>query len=78
MKSFELAIIIATKGRPEILEETLKSLKRQTLPAGHIFVSVSCFDDAPQGESAQGVTVLIGPREEAPSGIPQSGKCLRR
>jgi GT2 family glycosyltransferase len=74
MKSFELAIIIATKGRPEILEETLKSLKRQTLPAGHIFVSVSCFDDAPQGESAQGVTVLIG----SPGGSAQRNTAIRQ
>src|SRR6516162_10225658 len=74
MTGSELAIIIATKGRPGILEETLKSLEQQTLPAGHIFVSVSSLDDAPRGESAQGVTVLIG----SPGGSTQRNTAIRQ
>jgi len=74
MTGSELAIIIATKGRPGILEETLKSLEQQTLPAGHIFVSVSSLDDAPRGDAAQGVTVLIG----SPGGSAQRNTAIRQ
>ncbi len=60
MGSVDIAIIIATKGRPETLAETLHSIKRQTRPAAHVYVSVSALEDAPPGDSAEGTIVLVG------------------
>jgi GT2 family glycosyltransferase len=56
-----IAIIIATKGRHEILEETLQSVRRQTWPATHVFVSVTCPEDAPAKNAWNGINVLVGP-----------------
>ena len=61
MEGVETGIIIATKGRPQVLAETLQSIRRQTRPAAHVYVSVSSLNDAPAGNSAEGVTVLVGP-----------------
>jgi GT2 family glycosyltransferase len=61
MGCVETCIIIATKGRPQVLTETLQSVRRQTRPAAHIYVSVSSLNDAPAGNSAEGLTVLVGP-----------------
>src|SRR5260370_27952512 len=56
-----IAIIIATKGRHEILEETLQSVRRQTWPATHVFVIVTCPEDAPAKNAWNGINVLVGP-----------------
>ena len=60
-ESVAIAIIIATKDRPKILAETLQSIKRQTRRTARFYVSVSSLEDVPQGNSAEGVTVLVGP-----------------
>jgi GT2 family glycosyltransferase len=60
MKSPTTAIIIATKDRPDILVETLQSVRRQTQPAAHVYVSVSSLKDGPSGHSPEEVTVLVG------------------
>lgn len=59
----ESAIIVATKDRPKNLAETLQSIKRQTRHAAHFYVSVRSLEDAPRGNSAEGVTVVAGPPE---------------
>jgi glycosyltransferase involved in cell wall biosynthesis len=74
MENVEIAIIIATKDRPEVLGETLQSIKRQTQPAAHIYVSVSSPRDAPKGTSAAGITVLVGP----PGGSAQRNTAIRQ
>jgi GT2 family glycosyltransferase len=74
MQSVKTAIIIATKGRPEILAETLRSIKRQTRPADTVYVSVSSLEDAPPGDSAEGVIVLVGP----PGGSAQRNTAIRQ
>jgi GT2 family glycosyltransferase len=61
MEACETCIIIATKGRPQVLAETLQSIRRQTRPAAHIYVSVSSLNDAPADNSAEGVSVVVGP-----------------
>jgi glycosyltransferase involved in cell wall biosynthesis len=61
MESAEVAIIIATKDRPEILAETLQSIRRQTRRAACVYVSISSLGDVPPGDSARGVIVLVGP-----------------
>jgi GT2 family glycosyltransferase len=74
MENVETAIIIATKDRPEILGETLRSIRRQTRPAAHIYLSVSSPKDAPAGTSATGITVLVGP----PGGSAQRNTAIRK
>src|SRR5262245_57771461 len=61
METIKVAIIVATKDRPEILEETLLSIRRQTWPAIHVYVSVSSPEDVPSGNLADGITVVVGP-----------------
>jgi GT2 family glycosyltransferase len=61
MKRAQTAIIIATKNRPKILTETLRSLERQMRPGDYVYVSVSCLEDAPGGEFAGKIIVLVGP-----------------
>lgn len=74
MESADVAIIIATKERPKILAETLQSIKRQTRRAARVYVSVSSLGDAPQGESAEGVIVLVG----LPGGSAQRNTAIRQ
>jgi GT2 family glycosyltransferase len=61
MERAHTAIIIATKNRPKILAETLRSIDRQIRRGDHVYVSVSCLEDARDGDLAQGVNVLVGP-----------------
>jgi GT2 family glycosyltransferase len=74
MHSPKTVIIIATKDRPEILEKTLQSIRRQTRPAAHVYVSVTSLEDAPPGNAAEGVMVLIGP----PGGSAQRNTAIRQ
>jgi GT2 family glycosyltransferase len=60
MQCVKTAVVIATKDRPEILEETLQSIYRQTHLATAIYVSVSSLADAPAVNSRNGVIVLVG------------------
>ena len=73
MNSAEIAIIIATKARPNILAETLVSISHQTRPAGRIYVSVSSPEDASFGEMPENVIVLLG----APGGSAQRNAAIR-
>jgi GT2 family glycosyltransferase len=73
MESHEIAIIIATKARPRVLAETLQSIKQQTRPASHIYVSVSSLEDAPSVESDAGIIVLVG----SPGGSAQRNTAIR-
>src|ERR1700722_1536880 len=60
MKNPTTAIIIATKDRVDILVETLQSVRRQTQPAAHVYVSVSSLKDGRRKHSPEEVTVLVG------------------
>src|SRR6202030_2052725 len=60
MERPKTAIVIATKDRPEILAETLQSVRKQTWPAAHVYVSVSSLKDASFQHSAEKITILIG------------------
>jgi GT2 family glycosyltransferase len=57
----DTAVIIATRDRPQILVDTLQSIKRQTHRALRVYVSVSSLEDAPPAELSKAVTVLVGP-----------------
>lgn len=56
-----VCIVIATKGRPEVLRETLGVLRQQTLQPLHTIVS--CVSDADLGTSplSENVRALTGP-----------------
>jgi GT2 family glycosyltransferase len=74
MERCKTAIIIATKDRPEILAETLQSVRQQTWPAAHVYVSVSSLKDAPLRHSVEEITILIG----SPGGSVQRNTAIRQ
>jgi GT2 family glycosyltransferase len=74
MEKVNTAIIIATKGRPQVLRETLESVRRQTLAAAHIYVSVTSLEDVPADISVEGVDILVGP----PGGSAQRNTAIRQ
>jgi len=74
MEGGKIAIIIATKDRLEILRETLQSIRRQTRLAAYVYVSVSSLEDAPSGNSTEGLIVLVGP----PGGSAQRNTAIRQ
>jgi GT2 family glycosyltransferase len=74
MERPKTAIVIATKDRPEILAETLQSVRKQTWPAARVYVSVSSLKDAPLGHSAQETTILLG----SPGGSAQRNTAIRQ
>ena len=74
MEKVKTAIIIATKGRPHVLRETLESVRRQTLAAAHIYLSVTNLEDIPADNSLEGVDVLLGP----PGGSAQRNTAIRQ
>jgi GT2 family glycosyltransferase len=72
MDNAKIAIIIATKARPQILVETLRSIKRQTRPADLVYVSGCSREDAPPNR--EGIIVLVGP----PGGSTQRNTAIRQ
>jgi GT2 family glycosyltransferase len=47
IRASSIAVVIATKGRPHVLAETLASVARQSLLPGQVIISASCADDLP-------------------------------
>jgi GT2 family glycosyltransferase len=74
MERAQTAIIIATKNRPKILAETLRSIERQIRLGDRVYVSGSSLEDAPDGDFAEGVIVLVGP----PGGSAQRNTAIRQ
>ena len=56
-----VSVVIPSKGRPEILGETLESLRGQTLQPGKIVVVVPTDQDAPQSAARPGTEIIVGP-----------------
>jgi GT2 family glycosyltransferase len=57
-----IAVVIATKGRPHVLAETLASIAQQTLLPGQVILSVSCADDLPvEMPTSLQVDSIVGP-----------------
>ena len=55
------AVIVATRGRPDIVASLVKQLREQTKPPEHIFIVATKADDvASLDQSQKGVTVKIG------------------
>ena len=57
----KISIVIASKGRPEILNETLQGLQKQTLQPGKIVVVVPAASDLPELKESDQVQRIIGP-----------------
>lgn len=58
-----VAVILASTGRPESLAKALDCFRRQTLPPSRIILSVVSTDDLPAGAATMpGVEVLTGPK----------------
>ena len=55
------AVIISTRGRPNIVNALVRQLADQTLPPEHIFIVATCDDDIAELDQKQdGLTVTIG------------------
>jgi GT2 family glycosyltransferase len=56
-----ISVVIASKGRPEILGETLERVRAQTRPPEKIVVVVPSAGDLPAGAAESGAEVVVGP-----------------
>ena len=56
-----VAVAIVSKGRPEILDDTLQSVFRQTVKPSQVVVVVTCEGDLPLGDWGDAVQTIIGP-----------------
>jgi glycosyltransferase involved in cell wall biosynthesis len=61
MENSSISIIIASKGRPDLVAETIESLQRQTFRPKQIIVVVPCNEDLPKNEWGPGVQYIVGP-----------------
>ena len=69
MTGLPIAVVIPTKGRPRILEDTLASLATQTLLPERVIVSACCSDDLPNTRPLTlNIETVLGP----------AGSCAQR
>lgn len=62
MANQSISIVIATKGRPRIVAETVRRIiKGQTYSYSSLIISCSCLEDVGDVSALDGVTVVIGP-----------------
>jgi glycosyltransferase involved in cell wall biosynthesis len=60
-QSSSITVVIASKGRPDCVRETIECLQRQTLKPRAIIVVVPSAEDLPANEWGDDVQYLIGP-----------------
>ncbi|MHA0036122.1 glycosyltransferase family 2 protein [Deinococcus sp. PESE-13] len=73
-----IAVIIATKGRPKVLGETLESLSQQVKKPSQIIIVATGVEDLPESECIDGCEVLIsspGLSFQRNLGIAQISRC---
>ena len=56
-----ISVAIVSKGRPQILAETVESITRQTLKPQQIVIVVPSADDLPPNTWGQEIQILFGP-----------------
>jgi GT2 family glycosyltransferase len=56
-----ISVVIASKGRPDFVRETIESLQRQTLKPKEIIVVVPSLADLPPQQWGEDVKYVIGP-----------------
>jgi GT2 family glycosyltransferase len=59
-RSEKTAVIVATRGRPEVLQGLVEQLARQTLPPDHVFVVATSADDFAGLQAAERLTLHVG------------------
>jgi GT2 family glycosyltransferase len=60
-ESTSISVVIASKGRPELVSETIESLYRQTLKPEGIIVVVPSSEDLPRNQWGDNVQYIVGP-----------------
>jgi GT2 family glycosyltransferase len=61
MEEAAISIIIASKGRPEIVFETIENLQRQTLRPRQIVIVVPSSQDLPSNQAGENIQCIVGP-----------------
>ena len=56
-----ISVVIASKGRPDFVRETIESLQRQTLKPEQIIIVVPSSEDLPKNQWGDDVQYIIGP-----------------
>src|SRR5260221_1129637 len=56
-----ISVVIASKGRPDFVRETIDSLQRQTLKPREIIVVVPSIEDLPPKQWGDDVQYIVGP-----------------
>src|SRR5260370_38911652 len=56
-----ISVVIASKGRPDCVSETIKCLERQTLKPREIIVVVPAPEDLPANQWGKHVRYVVGP-----------------
>jgi glycosyltransferase involved in cell wall biosynthesis len=60
-RSTSISVVIASKGRPDVLGETIESVLRQTLKPKQIVVVVPAVEDLPANQWGGHVQYIVGP-----------------
>jgi GT2 family glycosyltransferase len=61
MENTTISIVIASKGRPDAVSDTIESLLRQTLKPKEIIVVVPSAQDLPKKQWGENVQYIVGP-----------------
>jgi polysaccharide biosynthesis transport protein len=61
IESTSISIVIPSKGRPDVLWETIESLLRQTLKPKQIIIVVPSIEDLPSEQWGDAVQYIVGP-----------------
>jgi GT2 family glycosyltransferase len=56
-----ISVVIASKGRPDFVSETIENLGRQTLKPKEIIIVVPAKEDLPRGQWGDDVRYIVGP-----------------
>ena len=56
-----ISVVIASKGRPDFVRETIESLQRQTLKPKEIIIVVPSIEDLPPQQWGDDVKYIVGP-----------------
>src|SRR6202035_1569188 len=56
-----ISVVIASKGRPDFVKETIEGLQRQTLKPKEIIIVVPSIEDLPTRQCGHDVQFIIGP-----------------
>jgi glycosyltransferase involved in cell wall biosynthesis len=60
-ESSSISVVIASKGRPDFVRETIECLRRQTLKPREIVVVVPSAEDLPENQWGNEVRYVVGP-----------------